>query len=182
MQGLERLLGWAANLIQVATFIFTIWVLWRTRVRLKRYIQRAKTVGTAAPAALAVGIGGSIKSPVRQYLDAHEMAGVPLEEFVYPGFLPKRKFYDVLRDLHNIKQAMSDTGVTEVHLFYKGPVTLAMGIGSIFDNWVPVKVYELSKTTGEYEFDLTLGKGAVLELLREAGTEGEEMIMDQMDA
>lgn len=177
---LERSLGWAANLIQVATFVFTIWVLWRTRRRLKRYMQRARAAGTAAPVALAIGIGGSIRGAVRQYLDAHNLADVPIEEYTYEGLLPKRKFYDVLGELHKIKQQMTDAGVTEVHLFYKGPVTLSMGIGSIFDNWVPVRVYGYGPTSKEYEQDFTLGKGAVLELLRDAAAEGEEMIMEQI--
>ena len=182
MQVVESLLGWTANIIQILTALFAIWVFWNTRQRLKRYVERARAVGTATPAALAIGIGGSIKGTVRQYLDAHDLAGVPIEEFVYPGLLPKRKFYDVLRELHKIKQAMTDTGVTEVHLFYKGPVTLAMGIGSVFENWVPVKIYEFDHSIGGYEFDFTLGKGTVLELLREAGAEGEEIVMVHIGA
>jgi hypothetical protein len=47
---------------------------------------------------------------------------------------------------------------------------------------VPVKVYEFNQKTGEYEFDFTLGKGAVLELLREAGEEGEELVMERIGA
>jgi len=130
--------------------------------------------------ALAIGIGGSIEGAVRTYLDANGLADIQIRELAHEGRLPPEGFYRLLGRLHEIKQEFTDLGVTEVHLFYKGPVTLAMGIGSILDNWIPVKVYELNKETGTYVFNFTLGKGAVLEVLREVAEAGEDLVMSAL--
>ena len=117
---------------------------------------------------------------MRAYLDDNGLATVEVKELTHEGLLPARKFYRLLGKLQEIKQELTDLGVTEVHLFFRGPVTLAMGIGSLLDNWVPVKVYELNKSTGTYEFDFTLGKGAVLEAFREVAEVGEDLVVEAL--
>ena len=177
METLEKLVGWLANLIQIGTAAFAIFVIWQARRRLKHYAERMRREDGAVAVALAIGIGGSVKGAVRAYLDANGLAHVEIRELVHEGRLPAGSFYRLLSQLQAIKQDLTDLGVTEAHLFYKGPVTLAMGVGSILDNWVPVKVYELNKETGTYAFDFTLGKGAVLEILREVAEVGEEVVV-----
>jgi hypothetical protein len=44
--------------------------------------------------------------------------------------------------------------VTEVNIYYQGPVTFAMALGAMFDNWVPVKIYAFRD--GRYHLDLAL--------------------------
>lgn len=73
------------------------------------------------------------------------------------------QYYDVLRDLLKAKGRLTEAGATELHMFYKGPVTLAMGVGAILDNWIPIKVYQYSD--GTYKKDFVLEKGTVLGLL-----------------
>jgi hypothetical protein len=173
----EKIVAWLANLIQIGTAAFTLFVIWQARRHLKRYAERMQRREGAVPMALAIGIGGSIEGAVRGYLDGKGLAQVQIRELTYPGRLPSSKFHQLLSGVQKIKQDLTDLGVTEVHLFYKGPVTLAMGIGSILDNWVPIKVYELDKETGSYIYNFTLGKGAVLEILREAAEVGEDIVV-----
>lgn len=180
METFWTVLGWIANVIQVATFVFTIWLLWRARQRFTKLIKALSgNTGDGKPVAIAVGIVGSIEGPVRSYLE-ESGAAMQIVPVTRSGFLKQRQFYDVLRELHGLKLALSDTGVTEVHLFYKGPVTLAMGIGAIFDNWVPVRVYEFNQKTGKYQLDLVLGKGAVFDLLDEIAEEGESAVLGRL--
>ena len=69
----------------------------------------------------------------------------------------------------------AQTGATEVHLFYKGPVTMAMAIGAVTDNWVPIKVYEY--TQGAYRLNLVLEKETVKGLfVGDAVSEAEELL------
>ena len=180
MEIVEKIVSWSANLIQIGTALFTVFVIWQARRRLKRYAERSRGQQGGVVMALAIGIGGSIRGAVRAYLDGNGLANVEIRELTHEGRLPAKKFYHLLGELQEIKQDLTDLGATEVHLFYKGPVTLAMGIGSLLDNWVPVKVYELNKTTGTYEFDFTLGKGAVLEILREVAEVGEDIVVEAL--
>ena len=39
----------------------------------------------------------------------------------------------IVKDLLKIKDQLTQVGITELHLFYKGPVTMA--IRAITDNW-----------------------------------------------
>jgi hypothetical protein len=58
----------------------------------------------------------------------------------------------VIQQLLRLKNALSLEGVTEVHLFYAGPVALGVMLGGLLHNWAPVKVYHLNSLTGQYEF------------------------------
>jgi hypothetical protein len=49
-------------------------------------------------------------------------------------------------------------GVSEVLLFYAGPIDLAIFIGASFSDWVPVRVNSFSDA-GTYEQRITLGRG-----------------------
>ena len=60
--------------------------------------------------------------------------------------------------------------MTELHLFYKGPVSFAAGVGAVFDNWAPVHLYEFKD--GTYHKALTIEKESVRGLLPETLAEG----------
>jgi hypothetical protein len=53
-------------------------------------------------------------------------------------------------NLSKIKTDFKSEGVTELHLFIKGPVTMGTIIGAICDNLVTVKLYHNNRS-GEYE-------------------------------
>jgi hypothetical protein len=52
------------------------------------------------------------------------------------------------RDFIAKKRELSDKGVSEVHLFYEGPVAVAFFLADVLNNWVPVYVYHFSREGG----------------------------------
>lgn len=162
MNGFD-VLGTLANLIEVVSFIVVVILFLQARRQFQRYLKTRATAVSEQPWAIAVGIGGDIQGQVKRFLDKTGFSQMPLENYVHQGYVPPGDFYKVLRDMLRIKNKLAQGGATEVHLFYRGPVTLAMGIGSIFDNWVPVKIYEYDE--GSYRLDFVLEKGTVLGLL-----------------
>lgn len=162
---MEDILGFVANLIQVGSFIFVLVLFLRERQRLRRFIQARETHTSERPWVLIIGIGQDIVGQVRpfiQRLNLPGFTGEQIESYIVQGHLPAEQFYKALQEVLRRKQRLSQAGATEVHLFYMGPVTLAMGIGSILDNWVPVKVYKYEQ--GTYRLDFVLEKGNVLGL------------------
>ena len=115
--------------------------------RARRYRQRLQAMEgqtTAQPVALAVSLTGlDISEQVRAFL-ARQGVHWPVrayrhEEEVNPIVLP-----NVIQQLSRLKNDLSLEGVTEVHLFYAGPVALGLMLGGLLHNWVPVKVYHLN--------------------------------------
>jgi len=178
MDVIERVLSWTANLIQIATAVFAIAVLVSTRRRLTRWMEMQQRASGRAPAALAVGLAGGIRGQVEQYLKMQGME-MPLADLDHPEFIPMNRYPVLIRDLLKKKNELTETGVTELHLFYKGPVSFAAGMGAVFDNWVPVHVYEFKD--GTYHRALTIEKESVRGLLPETLAEGEELVIQAME-
>ena len=123
--------------------------------RARRYRLRLREMEgqtTAQPVALAVSLTGlNISEQVRAFLIRQ---GKPWPVRVYrrdeemtPAALPR-----VIQHILRLKNELSLDGVTEVHLFYAGPVALGLMLGGLLHNWVPVKVYHLNSLTGQYEY------------------------------
>jgi len=163
MEAFLNIIGVAANIIGVVSFLVVLGLFLQARARYRRYVKSREKSLSDRPWALAIGINGGIGGQVQQYLEANNLGHIQIEEYAREGFLPADEYYNVLADLSRIKDRLTTAGVTEVHLFYKGPVSLAMGIGSIFDNWVPVKVYDYPG--GVYHLNFVLDKGTVIGLL-----------------
>jgi hypothetical protein len=173
----ERVLSWTANLIQIATAVFAIVVLVSTRRRLTQWMEKQKRASGRAPMALVVGLAGGIRGQVEQYLRTQGL-NMPIDDLDYPEFVPLNRYPLLIRDLLKKKDELTAAGVTEVHLFYKGPVSVAIGIGAVFDNWVPVHIYEFKD--GTYQQALTVEKESVRGLLPETLAEGEELVTQAM--
>jgi hypothetical protein len=166
--------GWFADLIEVGSFIVVIVLFLRARAELARYLRSRRTTISGRPWALAIGLGSDISGSVKEYLRDTGLE-MPVESFVRQGYVPSKDFHTVLRALLKIKDRLTRVGITELHLFYKGPVTLAVAIGAITDNWVPTKVYEY--TRGRYELDFVLEKETVKGLrVGSILSEGEEAL------
>lgn len=112
----------------------------------------------AKPMALAVGLGGSIQGAVMKCLYDRGLH-MPVRDYAVDGFIPETQFSEIIRHFNHVKLELTDQGVTEVHLFYKGPVTLAMALGSIFSNWVPLNVYSFSQ--GVYRLQIRFDRRTV---------------------
>jgi hypothetical protein len=160
---LQDVLSFAANVIQVGSFIVLVILFLRTRQRLQRYIRAREQEVTARPWVLTISTPDDISGQVLPKLQSFDLPSDRVETYVHEGKLMPDDFYKVVHDLLKIKDKLTTAGVTEVHLFYKGPVSLAVAIGAVFDNWVPVKIYQFQD--GEYLLYFVLEKGTLLGLL-----------------
>ncbi len=120
--------------------------------RYRQRLQEMERQTTPHPIALAVSLTGlDISEQVRAFL-VRQGKHWPVrvyrhDEAVDPATLP-----GVIQQLVRLKNELSLDGVTEVHLFYAGPVALGIMLGGMLHNWAPVKVYHLNSLTGQYEF------------------------------
>ncbi len=170
----ENIVSWAANLIEIGSFVFVIILFLRARAELARYLHSRKDTLSERPWALTVGLGSDITGTVAEYLKDQGL-DIQVESYTREGYISPDDQQRILKDLLKIKDRLTQVGVTEIHLFYKGPVTMAMAIGAITDNWVPIKVYEY--TQGGYRLNLVLEKETVKGLLMGGVvSEGEDLL------
>lgn len=174
MEVADKILSWTANIIQIATAVFAIVVLVSTRRRLTQWIDRQNRNSGNAPAALAIGLAGGIRGQVEGYLKAQGL-DMPVQDIDHPEFVPMNRYPLLIRELLKKKDELTRANITELHLFYKGPVSFAAGLGAVFDNWVPVHIYEFKD--GTYHRALTIEKESVRGLLPETLAEGEELVI-----
>lgn len=142
----ETLVSWVANLIEIGSVLFTVIALWRARRQLGHYIRQRQSVKTNRPWAWIIGLGSELEGAVKGYL-ADQGLEVPIESYLRTQLVTADDVYGIAKDLSKGKRKLTLAGATEVHLFYKGPVTMAIAIGMIVDNWIPVKVYEYAHGT-----------------------------------
>jgi hypothetical protein len=123
--------------------------------RARRYRLRLRDMEgqtTAQPIALAVSLTGlDISEQVRAFL-ARQGNHWPVRVYHRDEALEPASLPGVIQQLLRLKNDLSLEGVTEVHLFYAGPVALGIMLGGLLHNWAPVKVYHLNSLTGQYEF------------------------------
>jgi hypothetical protein len=175
---LQDTVGWIANIIQIATAVFAFVVVVRTRRKLNKLLRPDVTDNSdQRRVAIVVSMRGSIRGAVEQHFKDEHIENIQVFEVTRPGDIDRRQTYALLREISHLKQTLTENGVNHVDLFYRGPVTLAMGIGSLLDNWVPVIAYDYHD--GIYEPILRLGKGAVFDIMDELLEEGEQVIIDR---
>src|SRR5262245_51116020 len=123
--------------------------------RARRYRQRLRAMEgqtTARPMALAISLTGlDISEQVRGFL-AELGAHWSLRVYCRGEAVSQDTLPGLIQRFVRLKNDLSLEGVTEVHLFYAGPVALGLMLGGLLHNWVPVKVYHLNSLTGQYEF------------------------------
>ncbi len=140
-------LGTIANLLD--TFAFAAWLvaayqLWLRQREYQRRLGFVRAQQGGRPVAMAVGLGGSIRGQVEAFLQDAQRS-MEIIEIVREGVVKPEEFPDVLHEIMDRKAELTGAGVTELHFFYKGPVSLATAAGAIFNNWVPVTVYNLCR-------------------------------------
>jgi hypothetical protein len=152
----------ALGVVTALPFLVTsVYFVSRAR-RFRRRLRQLEGVTSGRPIALAVSLAGTrIRSAVEAFC-AGLGQSVKLVEVHRPGGLTQAELSRVLLELQALKNRLMDDGVSEVHLFLSCPLAVACAIGALFDNWVPVKVYQFNQ--GQYEFWTTLHGGYVAEL------------------
>lgn len=152
-----------ANIMQVISFVplavGAVYFFARSR-QLDRRLKALAAKTSSRPLALAVGLGGDIEGAVRQHL---KDSGLHMEvlSVTRPGLVPPTEFPAILREVNEHKERLNEIGVTEVNVYYRGPVTFAVALGAALGNWVPAKIYDFRE--GQYVLALVLTKEAVIE-------------------
>ncbi len=112
---------------------------------------------TSKPMASAISFGGSIKKPVEDYLKEKYENEIPVIEYSTDKEVSQQNIHEHIKKLQELKHELQAEGVTELHLFIKGPVVLGILLGAMFDNWINVKLYHNNRK-GQY--NTAYGKGA----------------------
>jgi len=140
---------------------FSLTLRWQKRELARTMVSlEGKDVGLSKrPFAMAIGIGKDIEATVSNYLKDQDWGEVPLLSWKSEvTWLEPKNYLEVMVKINELKDLAMKGGATEVLLFYAGPIDLAIFIGTRFQNWVPVKVFNFEK--GTYRHNLTLEKGS----------------------
>jgi len=107
------------------------------------------------PAALCISLvptSSSIRSDVENFLiDEYPQRSFDYFEINKSG-INQDQIEDLINEIRPKRHQLEAGYYTEVHLFIQGPVQAAALIGAILDNWKPVKLYQMNRTTRKYEF------------------------------
>ena len=167
LQGLVNFfqsLDWLLNLVAIGAYLGSLTFLIREMLRYRRLRRLKELQPSEGAIAMAIGVGMSVTEDARHFLeenfgtDPDGALKVPLLlSYVKLGYFSREQLIDILKEIRDkIRELMVIGGVTEVHLFYGGPLAVAAALGAIVDNWVPVKWYAHNKSTGKYEYFFTL--------------------------
>lgn len=137
---------------------------WSRARRYRRRLRQLAGITSEHPVALAVSLAGTQIRPAVEAFCAALIQPMPFYEVQRAGGLRQEDFPTVLFELQRLKNQLMDDGVSEVHLFLSCPLAVACAIGALFDNWVPVKVYQFNQ--GHYEFWTTLHGGYVVDIAK----------------
>ena len=135
-----------AVVLSILAFVFNVF---RYRRKRKELIEIEGK--TALPKALCLSFGGgSIKLAVSDYLkETYPDRKIAVSEYKGDEVTPQN-VHKHEEEIRKLKERYQSKGVTELHLFMKGPLGLALAVGAIFDNWVAVKIYQNNRE-GSYE-------------------------------
>ena len=148
------------NLLGIGTFIAAIYAayrLWqqnrkfyrqaresRPNVNLQQYIISNEGIQSEKPVAFALALTPntpSIKPQVEWFLKMKQWE-MPIEELEMAGIEDANDLQRLVDTLQEKKRLFQLKGYTELHLFLNGAVAAGVIIGALFDNWIPVKVYQ----------------------------------------
>jgi hypothetical protein len=154
-----------ANLVTVGVFVAGFLFSYCVR-RPYRWIKRKILIRKSPSSnavAIVVGIGGKLdpKPPAEEYLNKHCPKVPILVEYRKPGFLSPD---EIIGAVENVRDAVADLQssrryISEVLLFYAGPISVALAIGAMFANWVPVRVFQFND--GKYSVQYILNRSLI---------------------
>ena len=157
-------LGLLANIAQIITFTVFVWVTVTLFMAKKKIEQKMLSLESCEknglskrPIAIAIGIGKDPTESVKNFLADKKWEDIPLIPYFFPGFLQANDYPEAIRKINDLRSQALKLGVSEVLLFYAGPIDLAIFIGASFSDWVPVRVYAFSDA-GTYEQRIMLGR------------------------
>lgn len=143
------------NFIGALALFWVVFTSWKDRRELKKKLLSLEKCENLSkrPVAIVIGIGKDPSESVKSFL-ADNKWDIPLISWVSEGFLKSGDYPGAMANINALRKQALKMGVSEVLLFYAGPVDLSMFIGASFDNWVPVKVFAFANGTYEQRFTL----------------------------
>lgn len=157
-------LGKFASIVQIIMFCVFVWatitlLIARKNIekRMRLIEKNEKNVQSKRSIAIVIGIGKNPIASVKKFLTDNNLAEVPIISWISDGFLQAKDYTKAMAEINDLRSQALKLGVSEVLLFYAGPVDLAMFIGASYSDWVPIKVYAFSDA-GTYEQRVTLGR------------------------
>jgi hypothetical protein len=64
-----------------------------------------------------------------------------IEELKMDGIDPATNLESFINELRKKRKLIEAKKFTEVHVFISGPIVAGALLGSLYDNWIPVKLY-----------------------------------------
>ena len=160
------ILGKFANIVQILMFCVFVWATVTLLIARKNMEQRMRSLEIEEKDALSkrriaivIGIGKNPIASVEKFLADNKWSDIPIINWISEGFLQAKDYTKAMAEINDLRTQALKLGVSEVLLFYAGPVDLAMFIGASYSDWVPIKVYAFSDA-GTYEHRITVGREA----------------------
>ena len=139
------------------SFIFIFWI-WLTsefgrKWRYKNWLNEAKRSVGSEDAVLIIDLNPNteIATQVTRFINKHEKLQQITDDKIikieYEG-IDSNKVIDFRLELADKIREIQRMGVTRVHLFYSGPVTVSAIIGAEMGNGIPTHLYYLDREKG----------------------------------
>ena len=171
----NTLFFWLANasaiigLITAAWAGYTGWRFRREKHKISERLQAFSIQKSGSPVAIAIGLGpaiGNIEAVVSKSLAERGM-NIPIVPISDTARITEGKADEVVDRLLEVRRILNEKGVTQVHLFYGGPVFVGPALGAALSNWVPTIIYHFQGGTyrpmmrlGKYQVDAVGDTGA----------------------
>ena len=154
-----------ASLVTLLLSAYTAWSLFRQNRKLREQARlltrptnyqamRAANDGIGvAPVALAFSLtqnSGSLEPAVERFLRQKSWT-MPFEEIDLDGISPEN-IEQLVNMVREKRRLIEMRGHTDVHVFFSGPVIAGCLVGSLLDNWLPVKLYQKLQASDMYEY------------------------------
>jgi hypothetical protein len=170
-----KLVGYISSFIGIIGATFSVMIWFKIRLQNKKILELASQrpgkdefkemvkihegIDTTSPFALCISLTDrsvSIKGDVEYFFKTKKWK-MPFEEINFSG-LTHKNLDDFVSELKKKRRELNAKKATEIHLFISGPMQAAAIAGSIFSNWIPVKLYNLHPESRKYEYWCHLSK------------------------
>jgi hypothetical protein len=177
MSNFLLIVGHVSGFIGIVGAVFSVMIWFKIKHQNRKIIELArktpdkndfkniseyhKEIHTSNPYAFCLSLtdrSESIKKDVENFLILKKWEKkMKIEELNYNN-LTHENFDNFINELKIKRREFSAKGATEIHLFISGPMQAAAMIGSIFSNWIPVKLYNFEPQEREYRYWCHLAK------------------------
>jgi len=178
-QFIDGILTKLSAYLSLAAAIFSFWALLKIYIQQKKieaitkrtidftdlqnFITENENINSLNPIVLCMSLlpddrSISIKPHVEQFIKSKFGKELNIEEINMDGIKNADDRIKLIEQLKKKRRELEAKGATEVHLFIAGPVAAGVIIGSVFKNWIPVKLYSSIDSPAFYQYWLTIPK------------------------